>query len=128
MMLLSSAMLRGWDAADRAKMLLLLQVLLPTFGLVLGAVVDPNGNRLFRIDAAILAVVALIVPAQLIASWLGGAYILTHQLFIFGVYQHFEFVPVVLASGFLVALPTLLARAGGSAKAGLAALVWLLAG
>jgi glycosyltransferase involved in cell wall biosynthesis len=127
MMLLSVLILSGSEAVERAKMLLLLQVLLPTFGLVFGAVVASHGDRQFRIAAAIFTAVALIVPAQLAASWFAGAYTLTHSLFAFAVYQHFEFVPVILVCGFLAALPTVWARSGLAGKAAIAALFALLA-
>ncbi len=127
MMLLSVMILSGSEATERAKMLLLLQILLPTFGLVFGAVVEPDGDRQFRIAASIFAVVALIVPAQLVASWFAGTYMLTHRLFAFAVYQHFEFVPVILVCAFLAALPAIWERCEWAGKSAIAVLFALLA-
>lgn len=127
LMLLSAAMLAGSDTAERSKMLLMLQILLPTFGLVLGAAIDPEQTRQRRLEIAVVAAVALVVPAQLVASWLGGSYSLTHDLLLFGVYQHFEFVPVILICGFLMALPGVWESARAAGKTALAALFALLA-
>jgi hypothetical protein len=125
-MLLSSAAVSGSELAERSKMLLMLQVLLPTFGLVLGAAVDPMLERERALSHALVAAVALIVPAQLVASWIDGSFTLTHDLGVFGVYQHFEYVPVILTCGFLAALPAAWAGAGRAGKAGLAILFGLV--
>ena len=95
---------------DRAKMLLLLQIILPTLALVLGASIDPAGQSSRALQLAVFAVVALVVPAQLLAGWLDGSRTLRHSVFVFGVYQHIQFVPTILVCGFLVVLPALWAR------------------
>ena len=129
LMLVSTAV-AGNDSGvlDRVKILVLLQVILPTFGLVLGAVMDPDGRYRHVLEAAILAVVAIVVPAQLAASWLyGGTPALSHFVFFFGVYQHLQFVPVILVCGYLIAFPALWARWGYSGKLALSVLLALIA-
>src|SRR4051812_48442872 len=73
LMMLSSAVVAGSEIAERSKMLLMLQILLPTFGLVLGAAIDPERQREGAVAAAVFAVIALVVPTQLLASWLDGS-------------------------------------------------------
>lgn len=126
-MVFSSVFLSVSESAERAKMMLMLQILLPTFGLVLGEVIDPDGRRRVQIAVAVLAVVAFIVPAQLLATWWTGEPTLTHTIFAFSVYQHLQYVPVILVCGFIVALPEVWPVMGRTGKAALAALGALLA-
>jgi hypothetical protein len=122
-MMLSTVMLAGaQDSAERAKMILMLQVLLPAFGLVLAAMVK-FGVVLERV---ILATVALIVPAQLLMSWSQHSLPLTHSLYLFSVYQHQQYVPVVLASAFIFVLPGSWKTAGTIGRIGLAVLSFLV--
>jgi O-antigen ligase len=123
-MLLSTVVLaEGPGSAERAKMILMLQVLLPAAGLLLAAMVT-FGVVLERV---ILATVALIVPAQLLISWSQHSLPLTHSLYLFSVYQHQQYVPVVLASAFILVLPGTWKTAGTIGRFGMAALSFLLA-
>ncbi len=127
LMMLSTVTLGGTSGgASREKMLLMLQVLLPILGLVLGSIADPDRKLELRISQAIIVVIALIVPAQLLSSWLGGSLTLTHSLRLFAVYQHWQYVPVILASGFLVGVPSVWQGAGRGRRFGLSALFGLL--
>jgi O-antigen ligase len=128
LMLISTAVAGGDSGSlDRAKMLLLLQILLPTFGLVLGAVLDPRGEHGGALRLAVFSVVALVVPAQLAATWLEGYRTLRQSVFLFGVYQHLQFVPVVLVCGYLAVLPGLWAKWGAAGRAALSIVLALLA-
>ena len=127
-MLVSTAVAGNVDGAlHRAKMLLLLQILLPVFGLALGAALDPEGRHHDALRLAIFSVVALIVPAQLLATWLGGDRILGHSVFLFGVYQHLQFVPVILVCAYLAVLPGIWSRWGMPGKLANTAAVAFLA-
>ncbi len=88
--------------AEERKLVLLLQFLVPVFGLVLGEMVGPKDWR----AAAMGFVVCLwaIVPWQLAATWFHGQLLLSHDLSLFGIYQHRQYVPVVLVSAYIVAL------------------------
>jgi hypothetical protein len=93
---------------ERAVLLMLMQCLLPTFGLVLGEMLENDAAWSARtIERAFFWACATIIPAQLLASWVQGQAVLTHWLWIFSVYQHQQFVPVVLACATLVAAPVL---------------------
>ncbi len=98
----------GGEQFDQANLLLLMQYLLPTFGLVLGEIIETDRVRGARVlERAFFWACATIIPAQLVASWLQGKVLLTHWLGVFSVYQHQQFVPVVLACAVLVSAPVL---------------------
>lgn len=108
-MLLSVVATKSLGAGgDRANLLMLLQCLLPTFGLVLGEMFESDAAwSAHTVERAFFWACATIIPAQLLASWLQGQAVLTHWLWVFSVYQHQQFVPVVLACATLVASPVL---------------------
>ncbi len=97
----------GHFSQERAKLLLLLQFLLPTLALVLGQIFETENGRTNVIERAFLYTLLLIVPAQLVASWSQGRHVLTSDLYIFTVYQSLEYVPVIFVSGFLISLYSL---------------------
>jgi len=86
------------------KVILFIQVLLPTAGLVLGQLVEDK-NKI--IPKAFLGVLLLIVPAQLLAGWLRGYFGLTHYMYVFSIYQHFQYVPLILICGFAYSMSML---------------------
>jgi len=77
------------------------QTLLPVLGLVLGMLL---GTERATIAKAFMWVLLVLMPVQLIAGWYQGGLILTNYLYAFSVYQHIQFVPVVMsvAFGFVV--------------------------
>jgi hypothetical protein len=89
------------------KLLLLGQCVLPFLALPCGmqyADLDRDGSVLPK---AILWLLIVLVPAQLLATWVEGESLLSHRVFVFSVYQHLQYVPVVLAIGYGIALNTL---------------------
>ena len=89
---------------EKRKVILLAQVLLPVAGLVLGQMVIDDTKT---IPKAFLGVLLLVVPTQLVAGWIQGHFTLTHNLYVFGVYQHFQYVPLILVCAFVVAMTAL---------------------
>jgi hypothetical protein len=86
------------------KVVLIIQVLLPTTGLVLGQLIEDNKKVIPR---AFLGVLLFIVPVQLLVGWVQGNLTLTHYMYIFSIYQHFQFVPLVLVCGFAYSMSIL---------------------
>ena len=82
---------------EQRKVLIGLQFLLPTLGLVLGQLVDDDENV---VPKAFMWVLLLIVPFQLLAGWWQKTLTLTHNLYLFSIYQHFQFVPVIFVLAF----------------------------
>lgn len=91
--------------AEKRKLLLLLQFLVPVFGLVLGQMMGAANWR--PIAIGFLLCLWVVVPTQLAASWLQGEVLLSHDLGLLGIYQHRQYVPVMLVAAFLVAWASL---------------------
>lgn len=127
LMLVSTALMHGGSAPlEKAKMLLMLQIVLPMFGFVLGAAIFREGAQWSTIAASILAAIVLTVPAQLVQTVLASSYTLSHSVGPFAVYQHLQFVPVILTSAFLLVLPHFWVRSKGPGRIGLAMLAALM--
>jgi len=98
----------GHFSQERAKLLLLLQFLLPTFALVLGQLFETGSERKYIFEKAFLYTSLLIVPWQLFATWQQNAQqdslALTQNLYLFSIYQNLEYVPVIFVSAFLISL------------------------
>lgn len=82
---------------ERRKLLIALQYLLPILGLMLGLMVRDTANIIPR---AFMWILLFLVPVQLVAGWVQKTLTLTHNLYIFSIYQHFQFVPVVFVAAF----------------------------
>jgi hypothetical protein len=89
---------------DRRKVILIFQYLLPTFGLVLGQMIVDDEKFIPR---AFLGTLLVIVPAQLVCGWVQGTFALTHNLYLFSIYSHIQFVPLILVCAFLYSMATL---------------------
>ena len=77
---------------EQRKILIGLQFLLPTMGLILGQLVRDDENIIPR---AFMWVLLVVVPFQILAGWWQKTLTLTHNLYVFSIYQHFQFVPVI---------------------------------
>jgi hypothetical protein len=88
---------QGNSEYEGAKLILLAQFLLPMFGLILGQMYAAGSQKpLF--EQAALAVLLLIVPAQLIATWWQGYALLAPHVFVFSIYQHLQYFPMVVVA------------------------------
>ncbi len=77
-----------------AKLVLLAQYMLPTVALLLGVAVTNFDRELF--PKVVLYFLTIFVPAQLIMTWLQGQLALTHYMYFFSVYSHFQYVPLII--------------------------------
>lgn len=97
-LMLVSLLFAGADQPmQQRKVLIALQFLLPTMGLVLGQLVFDEENI---VPKAFMWVLLLLVPVQLLAGWWQKTLTLTHDLYLFSIYQHFQFVPVIFVAAF----------------------------
>jgi len=71
---------------------------------VLGQLIRDENRIIAR---AFLGVLLITVPAQLLAGWIQGNVALTHHLYLFTIYQHFQFVPMIFVSAFAYAMSQL---------------------
>lgn len=89
------------------KLLLLLQFVLPMFSFVLGQVYEQNGNSAYLFEKVFLSILAVIVPVQLIFTWLQGHFVLTPYFYLFSIYQHIQYVCVIFVCAYLISLYSL---------------------
>lgn len=97
-------------AVEEAKLILLLQYILPMFALALGQAYVSDHIKLnddLGLAKAFLYVLAIIVPLQLMATWYRGFPFLLPSVWLFSIYQHSQYVPVIFIGAFLVSLFTL---------------------
>mgnify|MGYP001558094824 CR=1 FL=1 len=104
MVLSTVAMTYGNPYEEQAKFTLLMQYILPMFGIVLGMMYEDGRHNEHLVEKAMLLVIAALVPAQLLASWAQAEMFLTPYLYLFSIYQHLQYVPVIVAGSYLVAL------------------------
>ncbi len=87
-----------------AKLIFLLQFILPMVALVLGQLYGNLKDEEGTMYRAFLYVVMIIIPLQLLSTWLQGTYFLYPKVFLFSIYQHLQYVPLVLVCAFLMAI------------------------
>lgn len=104
-MMLVSIILAAEDfTINKQKVVLMVQIMLPVAGLILGQMIIDVEKI---IPKAFLAVLLLLVPAQLAAGWMQSDFALTHYLYVFSIYQHHEFVPLILVCAYAFIMTTL---------------------
>ena len=86
------------------KLLLLLQFLLPVFALALGQMVGHESRQYENLPRTFLYVLLIFVPVQLGLTWARGQDVLTHDMLVFSIYQHRQYVPVIFVSAYLIVL------------------------
>ena len=96
-MAMSFAFAEGARDGQSAKLLYAAQTLLPTMGFMLGLFLGADRQTIAR---AFFWVLLVLLPWQLLAGWLQGGLMLTNYLYVFSIYQHIQFVPIVLAVAF----------------------------
>lgn len=87
-----------------SKFIFLIQFVMPMFGLVLGQFFYQQGdeNHNLVLEKTLLFVLIMFVPLQIICTWLQGLYYLSPYLYLMSIYQHFQYVPIVFVSAYLL--------------------------
>lgn len=88
------------------KIVILAQFALPVVAFALGQALASDTARA-GLARSFLAVLALIVPAQVALTVSREEYRVTHDLLLFSIYQHLQYVPVIFVAAYLFALYTL---------------------
>lgn len=96
-----------YGGQEQAKLILLVQYVLPVFALVLGQQYGGKDDAIRNMSKVFLFVLLLVVPVQLLATYVQGLSFLSPSLFLFSVFQHLQYLPVIFVGGFLVAVFTL---------------------
>ena len=90
------------DEATQAKLIFILQFILPMFALVLGQQYEALDPKMIQLRKTFLCVLCIVVPLQLLSTYMQGAIYLSPYLYFFSIYQHWQYVPVVFASAFML--------------------------
>jgi len=109
LMLISSVLLAHVQEGQgqQAKLILLIQFVLPMFALVLGQLFFENDRDQPSLTSCFLWILAIVVPLQLAFTWSQGMLILSPDIGVFSIYQQLQYVPVIFVAGYLLALYTL---------------------
>lgn len=101
-LMLVSLLFSGADQpVAQRKVLIGLQFLLPTMGLLLGQLLRDEDDITPR---AFMWVLLVVVPFQILVGWWQKTLTLTHNLYVFSIYQHFQFVPVIFVLAFCLVM------------------------
>ena len=107
-MMMSTVLTSSFDPQlEKAKLLLLMQYLAPTFGLVLGMIYGWNEDEKHYLAKTMFLVFLCIVPAELLSTFIQGTSSLTPYIYLISIYQHLQYVPVLMTSIFLMGLYSL---------------------
>jgi hypothetical protein len=87
----------AFTGGGRPKLMYSAQTMLPVIGLIVGMLLGAERTTIAKAFGWVLLV---LMPVQLLAGWYQGGLMLTNFLYIFSVYQHIQFVPIVLAVAF----------------------------
>jgi glycosyltransferase involved in cell wall biosynthesis len=107
MLLATMITTHGQRGVEESKLILLIQFILPMFALVLGQMFESKRVRDHYWERMFFAVASSVVVFQLMAGWVQGVPFLTPYLFVFSIYQYLQYVPVILASAYLLGVFTL---------------------
>lgn len=92
---------------ELGKIIFLIQYILPVFAMLLGQSYIEPVRKLFTFEAIFLYILAIIIPLEVIATLNQATGILTPYLYLFSIYQHLQYVPVILIGLYFLALVSL---------------------
>jgi hypothetical protein len=108
LMLIASLVSTGNHSDEiQAKLILLLQFILPMAALVLGQLYESQGESPLIISKVFLCIILMIVPLQLLSTWNNGTLYLFPKVYFFSIYQHLQYVPVIFVSAYLIVVYSL---------------------
>lgn len=112
--MLSTSLLLGLDAGGEGqqKLILLIQYILPMFALVLGQQFGTRDDALPLVAKAALITLTVVLPSQLLATLLAGSPMLSPSVFVFSIYQHLQYISLLMVAGFVLVLFSLWDRSG----------------
>lgn len=104
--LFTALLCSGGFAIETNRLILIAQYLLPFLGLILGETYGlATQNKEF--EKMCLFIVAFIVPLQLVCSWSQSDYVLNPYVYLFSIYQHLQYVPIIMVSAYVIAFSAL---------------------
>jgi hypothetical protein len=95
---------KGHDINEQSKLILLIQFILPFFGMILGQMYEDKKSSPLIFEKAAALVLLLIVPVQLVSTYLADSPLLYPHLYLFSIYQHFQYVSTIFTCLYILAL------------------------
>lgn len=95
------------EQTELTKFILLVQFILPMFALVLGSLyISPRSDYL-RYEAIVLYILLFVIPLEVISTLIKGSGLLSPDLYVFSLYQHLQYLPVIFIGLYLLAINSL---------------------
>ncbi len=102
-MLFSTALVSVVESGhDAGRIMILVQFVLPVFALILGQQFYAKDPNLEVLVFCCFWVLMVILPLQILATYLGDLQNLAAHAFLFSIYQHLQYVPVMFVAMFLL--------------------------
>jgi len=97
---------RGQYEEFQGRFFLLLQFALPMSALFLGQLYEKIDGKMLALSRVFFVIVGAIVLLQIFCSWYQGyrLRIFPPNIYVFSIYQHLQYIPLVLTAGFLMVL------------------------
>jgi hypothetical protein len=112
-MLLTTLVLAAETGVEaKTKLILLVQYMLPVFALVLGQQYGLEKSAISWVAKVVFFLLLVIVPLELLSTINRGIGLLSPSAYLFSIYQHMQYVPVIFTGGFLISLYSLADEAG----------------
>jgi hypothetical protein len=89
---------------EKSKLILLIQFTLPMVALVVGQQFGNQPEAFKILTKVFFSILIIVIPIQILTTVLSGLSFLSPWLFIFSIYQHLQYVPVIFVSLFLFVL------------------------
>ncbi len=80
---------------ELGSLLLLVQFILPMFAIVFGCLYSAPKSGFLKVESVILYMLLLVIPFEVIATILQETTLLSPYLYIFSLYQHLQYLPVI---------------------------------
>ncbi len=94
-------------STQQAKMILIMQFTIPAIALILGQLMYTELTDLKLIARPFIIIISILVPSQLLLSWLDEKLLLVSHLYLFSFYQHIQYGGVIVVSAYIFSLFTL---------------------
>ncbi|MBV6824262.1 hypothetical protein [Pseudomonas sp. PD9R] len=112
-MLFTSLLLAAESGIEtQSKLILLVQYILPVFALVLGQQYGMEKGAISKMAKVWFFILLIFVPLETISTMAKNIGILSPSVYLFSIYQHLQYVPVIFAGGYVIALFALSEEAG----------------
>lgn len=112
MLFTSLLLVTGSGVEEQSKFILLVQYILPVFALVLGQQFGMEKGAISKLAKVWFYILLIFVPLEVISTLSIDIGILSPSVYLFSIYQHLQYVPVIFAGGYVIALFALSEEAG----------------